>query len=166
MAKCFCSCGNKVPFGRRAINTRGRLLLERIDRLDRLIHHHKAEAPTNLSSVEAFRDEGLVYCEVLTNFLHAGKSPSDDLETVTRDWLARERKLYLDIRNPERSTMMRFGAAARAQGLEPNAAAEAFSSGQFNIYAALVPSPDIARACDEIGAMNEAFAKLVADLQD
>jgi hypothetical protein len=143
----------------KAINSRGAKMVGLIERLDEAIEwYDEREEPWDTQNLVAFQDEGeLEYLE-LAKYIHAHVQPPDELETITRSWLARERKLYLDSKNPDRAMEGQLGGAIRAynrhqESITPEKLVEMINNNEFDYFAALVPT------LDEFFIVNELISR-------
>ncbi|MGK2877855.1 MAG: hypothetical protein ACSLFF_04690 [Solirubrobacterales bacterium] len=155
MASCFCGCGTKVKFRLRAINTRGARITELAGRVGGLLDAYEgSDAELDLQNLFAFQDEGMLYMMNLVTFIHLSQEPPPALNEISKDWITRERNLFLDVRDPAARMMQTSYAAAKAQGVtDPDAASRKMESGEFDMFAALIPAEDFRGAYEALVAL-------------
>lgn len=82
MAQCFCGCGHKVTFSRRAWNKRGAIINADLSHI-RFLLERGMQSP----SAEAYLHDGDIFCAALADAVHTGLDPGPELERETRGFM-------------------------------------------------------------------------------
>lgn len=127
MAKeCFCGCGRKIskfPLGMRSINTRGRLVSERLEFVDGEHPHLKEEN----DEIAAWCRRGYAFREELIAAMHGETDPRSLEERPIRAWQAEGREIERYIKE----RYAKLGRWMRESGLSQQEALEAIQRGEY-----------------------------------
>lgn len=120
MAQCFCGCGQKVSFGLRAINKRGKIIHGDITQVHALL-----AAGMQSPNAEMFVHDGQVLCNVLAEAVHTATDPGREVEQESRGFMAFARQNF---------GTSAFGKRIRNSGMDTPAAIAAITSGAYDPF--------------------------------
>src|SRR4051794_6680920 len=94
--RCFCGCGNKIPFwafGTRTYDTRARQVVARLKRTKEFDQRYVAATP-------GWWERGDALIPVLTELVHGQRSANSVDESAIREWQATGREIereYIEV---------------------------------------------------------------------
>lgn len=150
MEVCFCGCERPVAPELIPASGIGAVLYARGHQVDQLVQGYaESESRLNTRTLEAFRDESMLYGFYIADCIHRRTPTEPQVEEIARGWIDRSDLLGLGAPDPLVGVHEFVKNAALAQGLSEDQADSQFiraaAVGEFDMFAALVPEPPTVR---------------------